>query len=64
MTGVALNVNPSADVRFGGTWRGVITTGIYCRLSCGSRVPRPENLRFRKGRRACGFPPLPPLPAE
>ncbi|WP_313609297.1 bifunctional DNA-binding transcriptional regulator/O6-methylguanine-DNA methyltransferase Ada [Rhizobium sp.] len=29
-----------------GSWRGVITTGIYCRSSCGSRVPHIENLRY------------------
>lgn len=25
---------------------GVVTTGIYCRPSCPSRAPRPENVRF------------------
>ncbi|MEM9208697.1 MAG: Ada metal-binding domain-containing protein, partial [Pseudomonadota bacterium] len=25
---------------------GVLTTGVYCRPSCKSRRPRPENLRF------------------
>ena len=25
---------------------GVLTTGIYCRPSCGARVPRRENVRF------------------
>ncbi|QBJ16793.1 methylphosphotriester-DNA--protein-cysteine methyltransferase family protein (plasmid) [Agrobacterium sp. 33MFTa1.1] len=39
--------NPrGSDERGAGTWRGVITTGIYCRISCGSRVPRAENLRY------------------
>ncbi len=28
-----------------GRWRGVVTTGIYCRSTCISRPPRPENLR-------------------
>ena len=25
---------------------GVVTTGVYCRPSCSSRTPRPENVRF------------------
>jgi AraC family transcriptional regulator, regulatory protein of adaptative response / methylated-DNA-[protein]-cysteine methyltransferase len=25
---------------------GVATTGVYCRPSCGARLPRPENVRF------------------
>ncbi len=40
---------------------GVLTTGVYCRPSCGSRQPRRENVRFfsnaeeaqRAGLRAC-----------
>src|SRR5689334_9174065 len=40
---------------------GVLTTGVYCRPSCGSRTPRRENVRFfatrteaeRAGLRAC-----------
>lgn len=24
----------------------VVTTGVYCRPSCGARLPRPENVRF------------------
>src|SRR5688572_17204436 len=39
----------------------VSTTGVYCRPSCGARMPRPENVRFhataadaeREGFRAC-----------
>jgi AraC family transcriptional regulator, regulatory protein of adaptative response / methylated-DNA-[protein]-cysteine methyltransferase len=39
----------------------VLTTGIYCRPSCGARMPRRENIRFfgtcaaaeRAGYRAC-----------
>src|SRR5947209_6884187 len=42
-------------------WYSVATTGVYCRPSCGSRRPRPENVRFhvtradaeRAGFRAC-----------
>ena len=50
------------DVRADETfWYSVITTGVYCRPSCGSRRPRPENVRFhatraeaeRAGFRAC-----------
>jgi AraC family transcriptional regulator, regulatory protein of adaptative response / methylated-DNA-[protein]-cysteine methyltransferase len=26
--------------------RAVLTTGIYCRPSCGARLPRRENVRF------------------
>ena len=32
-----------ADGRF---WYSVATTGIYCRPSCGARLPRRENIRF------------------
>lgn len=49
----------------------VSTTGVYCRPSCGARVPRPENVSFyttcadaeRAGFRACKrcSPSLPPL---
>lgn len=35
--------DPSADGRF---VYAVLTTGIYCRPSCPSRPPRPENVRF------------------
>jgi len=50
------------DARADGTfWYSVATTGVYCRPSCGSRRPRPENVRFhatreaaeREGFRAC-----------
>jgi AraC family transcriptional regulator of adaptative response/methylated-DNA-[protein]-cysteine methyltransferase len=27
-------------------WYGVVTTGVYCKPSCGSRRPKPENVRF------------------
>lgn len=48
----------TADGKF---WYSVTTTGVYCRPSCGSRAPRPENVRFhatradaeRAGFRAC-----------
>lgn len=35
--------DPQADGRF---CYAVRTTGVYCRPSCGSRTPRPENVRF------------------
>lgn len=35
--------DPAFDGRF---VFGVTSTGIYCRPSCPSRVPRPENMRF------------------
>ncbi len=35
--------DPSADGQF---FYSVRTTGVYCRPSCGSRTPRPENVRF------------------
>lgn len=35
--------DPNADGHF---VYGVITTGIYCHPSCGSRAPRRENVRF------------------
>ncbi len=41
-------------------WRGVITTGIYCRSDCGSRRPRQENCRYFPSARAAedaGFRP-------
>ena len=50
------------DERFDGRFfYGVVTTGVYCRPSCASRRPRPENIRFfadpssaaRAGFRAC-----------
>jgi AraC family transcriptional regulator of adaptative response/methylated-DNA-[protein]-cysteine methyltransferase len=48
----------TADGRF---VYSVATTGVYCRPSCGARLPRPENVRFhadtdaaeRAGFRAC-----------
>lgn len=35
--------DPKADGKF---YYSVRTTGVYCRPSCGSRTPRPENVRF------------------
>lgn len=32
--------------RDGQFYYGVVTTGVFCRPSCASRPPRPENLRF------------------
>jgi AraC family transcriptional regulator of adaptative response/methylated-DNA-[protein]-cysteine methyltransferase len=48
----------SQDGKF---WYGVVTTGVYCRPSCASRVPKRENVRFfasmdaarQSGLRAC-----------
>jgi AraC family transcriptional regulator of adaptative response/methylated-DNA-[protein]-cysteine methyltransferase len=37
----------SADGKF---WYSVKTTGVYCRPSCGARLPRPENIRFHRSR--------------
>ncbi len=45
----------------GSFYYSVLTTGVYCRPSCGSRLPRRENVRFhatreeaeRKGFRPC-----------
>jgi AraC family transcriptional regulator, regulatory protein of adaptative response / methylated-DNA-[protein]-cysteine methyltransferase len=50
--------DPSSDGEF---YYGVKTTGVYCRPSCASRLPRPENVAFyanvesarRAGLRAC-----------
>ena len=38
----------------------VVTTGVFCRPSCGARTPKPENIRFYAGpedARAAGFRP-------
>ena len=35
--------DPKADGQF---YHAVKTTGVYCRPSCGSRTPRPENVSF------------------
>ncbi len=46
-----------ADGRF---WYSVATTGVYCRPSCGARLPRPENVRFhatREDAERAGFRP-------
>jgi AraC family transcriptional regulator of adaptative response/methylated-DNA-[protein]-cysteine methyltransferase len=48
----------TADTTF---FYGVVSTGIFCRVGCGARLPRPENVRFfdsaaaarRAGYRAC-----------
>jgi AraC family transcriptional regulator of adaptative response / DNA-3-methyladenine glycosylase II len=49
----------SRDSRFDGRFFvAVLTTGVYCRVSCRSRTPRAENVRFfRTGAeaRAAGF---------
>jgi hypothetical protein len=37
----------SRDARFDGDFYvAVTTTGVYCRPVCGSRTPKPENVRF------------------
>lgn len=37
----------SRDARFDGAFYvAVTTTGVYCRPVCGSRTPKPENVRF------------------
>lgn len=42
------------DPRFDGRlFVGVLTTGIYCRPSCPSRTPRPENCQFHPTAAAC-----------
>jgi AraC family transcriptional regulator of adaptative response/methylated-DNA-[protein]-cysteine methyltransferase len=49
--------NPAADGTF---FYSVRTTGVYCRPSCGSRRPRPENVRFyatREEAERAGFRP-------
>ena len=45
----------------GSFFYSVRTTGVYCRPSCGSRLPRPENVRFhptREEAERAGFRPL------
>ncbi len=45
----------TADGRF---WYGVVTTGIYCRPQCPSRLAKRENVRFfasRDAARASGL---------
>lgn len=49
--------DPTAEGAF---WRGVTTTGIYCRPTCGTRRPKRENVRFfdqREEAEAFGFRP-------
>lgn len=49
--------DPAADGRF---FYGVKTTGVYCRPSCPSRPPRPENVTFYRTQaeaEAAGFRP-------
>ncbi|HEU4688942.1 MAG TPA: Ada metal-binding domain-containing protein, partial [Vicinamibacterales bacterium] len=37
------------DHRADGTfYYSVATTGVYCRPSCGSRLPNPRNVRFHE----------------
>lgn len=39
------------DTEADGTfYYSVKTTGVYCRPSCGARLPRPENIRFHPTR--------------
>lgn len=48
---------PQADGQF---YYSVKTTGVYCRPSCGSRTPRPENVSFfftRQEAEGAGFRP-------
>ena len=51
----------SRDARFDGRFFvAVMTTGVYCRPSCRSRSPRPENVRFYRTAQeaeAAGFRP-------
>ncbi|MDT3779191.1 bifunctional DNA-binding transcriptional regulator/O6-methylguanine-DNA methyltransferase Ada [Nitrospira sp. MA-1] len=51
----------SRDLKADGTfYYSVKTTGVYCRPSCPSRLPRPENVRFhasREGAEKAGFRP-------
>ena len=44
-----LNRDSTFDGRF---FYGVITTGVYCRPSCGARTPLPKNVRFYASREA------------
>ena len=47
--------DPREDGRF---VYAVVTTGVFCRPSCGARTPKPENIRFYNGpddARAAGF---------
>src|SRR6185437_9199258 len=44
----------------GSFFYAVVTTGVYCRPSCASRPPRPENVRFfstRDAAESAGFRP-------
>ena len=42
------------DPRFDGRlFVGVLSTGVYCRPSCPSRTPRPENCVFHRSAAAC-----------
>lgn len=42
MTEAAEVLNEATTLAF----RGVLTTGVYCRATCISRPPRPENMRW------------------
>src|SRR5579871_5618136 len=47
--------NPEANFYY-----SVKTTGVYCRPSCGARLPRPENVQFyptREDAEKAGFRP-------
>ncbi|WP_313198214.1 bifunctional DNA-binding transcriptional regulator/O6-methylguanine-DNA methyltransferase Ada [Rhizobium sp.] len=45
MVDPSIYMENSADIP-GSPWRGVLTTGIYCRLNCGSRRPSDKNIRY------------------
>jgi AraC family transcriptional regulator of adaptative response/methylated-DNA-[protein]-cysteine methyltransferase len=45
--GAVVARNAGADGTF---FYSVRTTGVYCRPSCGARLPRPENVRFHASR--------------
>lgn len=51
---VAYRAVSSRDPRFDGRlFVGVLSTGVYCRPSCPSRTPRPENCVFHRTAAAC-----------
>src|SRR3546814_10203448 len=39
--------DPAMDGQF---YYSVKTTGVYCRPSCGARIPKPENVQFHETR--------------
>ncbi|WP_188037514.1 bifunctional transcriptional activator/DNA repair enzyme AdaA, partial [Actinotalea sp. JY-7885] len=51
---IAYRAVQGRDPRFDGRlFVAVVSTGIYCRPSCPSRTPRPENCRFHTTAAAC-----------